>query len=300
MFPWLNTRVVGVAADATTARALLNNVHVHPATTLEVPASADSVSVQQAKAAPPLKTSNQADINRLLTDLRQLEIVQPSATCTKVMKSGPKNFWTITFTKAGKPTLFLLPMSGCKQVTSGTGVVALTNYKFWLDFNRQFEARPFASPVCCAPAPRVAPKNSFYFDGDSYIYPASASATPRFTRAQLMRALPKQVGSNAGTPQVYLVMSKGPGRGPTAPTLLMWVARYNNALMPGHFCGAVLPNGHQARCPIDVKGENVESFVFYGANNGLFDMTFQIDGSKVAPGHMTINQWDAAYKAARA
>jgi hypothetical protein len=190
-------------------------------------------------------------------------------------------------------------MNGCKQVTSGTGVVALTNYTFWFDFNSHLGAPRFGSPVCCAPAPSVAPKNSFYFGSDSYIYPAPAGTAPKFTRQQLTRALAKQANGATTGPEEYLVISKGPGTGPTAPTHLMWVVRYDKPLLPGHFCGVVQSTDFRVRCPVNLDGEHLESFVFYDATTGLFDMTIQIDGSKVAPGHLTINQWAAQYMAAR-
>jgi hypothetical protein len=293
--PWLNTQVQAMAPDVTTARALLDNVQVTPATSLEVPITADSVVVQQGKYRP-LKTGDQASIKMLLNDLRRLPIVTPSAVCTGVMKSGPNQAWTITVNKGDKSTLFMLPMAGCKQVTAGTGAVALTNYKFWFDFNSHFTAPRFGSPLCCAPAQTPAPKNAYFFDSESYIYPAPTDTKPKFTREQLLKKLAKDAGAKAGKPQVYLVMSKGPYRGSNAPTLLMWVARYKKALLPMFGCRAFLPGDKQARCPTEGTGTPTNAFLFYDATVGLMDLTIQMDAS-TAPGRLTFDQWAAKYYA---
>ena len=254
--PWLNTRVSATAADVVTARALLDNVHVNPATTLEVPTSADSVAVNAVNANPPVKYADQNLIKALLIDLTSLPIESPSAICAKVLKSGMSKYTTLTFTKSGTESTFMIPRDGCQQVTSGTGVAARTNHQFWLDFDSHFGNPMMGGPFRVNPASLqrpatvtpAAPKNAFHFDASSYMYPAPAATTPKFTRKQLGTELHGLAFWNgvSAQPQVVLAMATGPFTGRNGKPALMWVLRWPGEQIPNYGPGCHNVNGRDS------------------------------------------------------
>jgi hypothetical protein len=304
--PWLNTQVSASAADEVAARALLDNVHVHPATSLEVPTSADTVTINWFNHLPPAKHANQDFIKMLLTDLRRLPIETPSAVCGEVLKSGKPWYITVTFTKSGTDTTFMIPRQGCQQLTSGTGVVVRGLGQFDLDFgqiNPGGPAYPTSASLRGAETP-APPKNAFHFDNTSYMYPPAAGTTAKFTPKQLGAQLHGLTVWNGMTtaPHTYLVMAAGPFTGRNGKPALMWVVRYTGVQIPnyGPGCG-FLKGSALARCQADGPPSRADLYAFYDATTGvryssaggysaLQSLTFT---SK--PGWPAIDQWVAKY-----
>jgi hypothetical protein len=309
--PWLNTQVSVTAADVATARALLDNVHVRPATTLEVPTSADTVQVNSVNGLPPVRYPNPDLASKLLADLRALPIETPSAICAKALMTHMAAYTTLTFTRSGTQSVFMIPRGGCQQVTSGTGVVAHTNHQFWLDFDSSFGNPRFGGPVRATSqgggsvGPPPAPKNAYHFDADSFMYPAPAGATPRFTRKQLGTELPALAFWNGATvaPQTLLVMATGglPGNIGGQPRL-MWVVRYPNQEIPNYGPGCGRLNGTAlAQCEAAGPPSHADLYAFYDAYTGV-RLTSAVGYSALQtltftskPGWPAIDQWVAKY-----
>jgi hypothetical protein len=150
----------------------------------------------------------------------------------------------------------------------------------------------------------AAPQNAYHFDATSYMYPAPAGTTPKFTRKQLGTELHGLAFWNgvSAAPQIVLAMATGPFTGRSGTPALTWVLRYRGERIPNYGPGCYnLKGSALAACQAAGPPSRADLYAFYDATTGvryssaggysaLQTLTFT---SK--PGWPAIDQWVAKY-----
>ncbi len=123
VLPWLNATVVVRGATAARTQELLRRVSVHAQPEVTVPASASKMSVTRATLGQPASTTTaQPVINQTLKTLRTLPALPVSGACEIPAYLGPRvGGEVVTFDGSAGETSFLVALSPCNEVTSGTG-----------------------------------------------------------------------------------------------------------------------------------------------------------------------------------
>lgn len=132
--PWLNATVVVSGATAARIQELLTHVSVHAQPDVTVPASASKMSVTQATLGRPASTTTaQPVIDATLKTLRGLPALPVSAACKIPGYFGPAvGGLVVTFDGSAGQTSFLVAMSPCNEVTSGTGAASQADTALYL------------------------------------------------------------------------------------------------------------------------------------------------------------------------
>jgi len=127
----------GVTVTAPTAartQELLSHVSVHAQPDVTVPASASKMSVAQATLGRRASTTTaQPVIDQTLKTLRDLPALPVSAACKIPGYFGPAvGGLVVTFDGSAGETSFLVALSPCNEVTSGTGAASQADTALYL------------------------------------------------------------------------------------------------------------------------------------------------------------------------
>jgi hypothetical protein len=133
--PWLNATVVVRGATAARTQELLSHVSVHAKPDVTVPASASKMSVTRATLSQRASTTTaQPIIDQTLKTLRGLPALPVSAACEIPAYLGPRvGGLVVTFDGSAGETSFLVALSPCNEVTSGTGAASQADTALYLD-----------------------------------------------------------------------------------------------------------------------------------------------------------------------